>query len=297
MPPAPSALAPRWGAAIRVWIDRNILGLGREMRLSYLPPLMVYVAAGISGLTAIVGTFYFNVDLVMLEGMAPAENVGWYAAAYRLFNIAVTMVGLVLGTVLYPALSRLSAGSRETLRRVIERWFAFLFATGVFLATTLVMAAEQVVAFLYPAREYAEAATALRLLAPGLAAMYANGIFFLTLFAVRFERRLLLMAAVLAVLNPLANLLLIPLLQQNGAALITSATEAISIGLPRQWRASVSRRIGWRISPISLTSSASRIKRSRPLSGCSRSRPLNMIVTLTFARWLRKRATWPRLVP
>jgi BT1 family len=40
------------------WIDRNILELGREMRLSYLPPLMVYVAAGISGLTAIVGTFY-----------------------------------------------------------------------------------------------------------------------------------------------------------------------------------------------------------------------------------------------
>ena len=42
-----------WG-----WIDRNILGLGREMRLSYLPPLMVYVAAGISGLTGIVGTFF-----------------------------------------------------------------------------------------------------------------------------------------------------------------------------------------------------------------------------------------------
>jgi hypothetical protein len=40
------------------WIDRNILELGREMRLSYLPPLMVYVAAGISGLTAIVGTFF-----------------------------------------------------------------------------------------------------------------------------------------------------------------------------------------------------------------------------------------------
>jgi hypothetical protein len=40
------------------WIDRNFLELGREMRLSYLPPLMVYVAAGISGLTAIVGTFF-----------------------------------------------------------------------------------------------------------------------------------------------------------------------------------------------------------------------------------------------
>jgi hypothetical protein len=40
------------------WIDRNILELGREMRLSYLPPLMVYVAAGVSGLTGIVGTFF-----------------------------------------------------------------------------------------------------------------------------------------------------------------------------------------------------------------------------------------------
>ena len=46
-------LGPLWR-----WIDRNLLELGREMRLSYLPPLMVYVAAGISGLTAIVGTFF-----------------------------------------------------------------------------------------------------------------------------------------------------------------------------------------------------------------------------------------------
>src|SRR6478736_2348183 len=40
------------------WIDRNILSIGREMRLSYLPPLMVYAAYGISGLTSIVGTFF-----------------------------------------------------------------------------------------------------------------------------------------------------------------------------------------------------------------------------------------------
>jgi hypothetical protein len=40
------------------WVDANIFDLGRQMRLSYLPPLMVYMAAGISGLTAIVGTFF-----------------------------------------------------------------------------------------------------------------------------------------------------------------------------------------------------------------------------------------------
>ena len=45
------------------WIDRNIMELGREMRLSYLPPLMVYMAYGISGLTGIVGTFYVKEKL------------------------------------------------------------------------------------------------------------------------------------------------------------------------------------------------------------------------------------------
>lgn len=40
------------------WVNKNIISLGREMRLSYLPPLMVYLAAGIQGLTSIVATFF-----------------------------------------------------------------------------------------------------------------------------------------------------------------------------------------------------------------------------------------------
>jgi hypothetical protein len=44
--------------SILAWLDRNFFELGRQMRLSYLPPLMVYVAAGVSGLTGIVGVFY-----------------------------------------------------------------------------------------------------------------------------------------------------------------------------------------------------------------------------------------------
>jgi O-antigen/teichoic acid export membrane protein len=168
---------------------------------------------------------YGNVGIVILERLAPPENVAWYAAAYRLFNAAVMAMGLVVGTVLYPVLSRLAVGSREVLRRAMERWFAFLVASGAFMALALVMAADQAVSLLYPRHEYGEAATTLRLLAPALWAMYANGVFFLALLGMGLERRLLVMAAALAVLTPLANLLAIPLLQQNGAALITSASE------------------------------------------------------------------------
>ena len=47
-----------FGTSILTWVDNNILELGRELRLSYLPPLMIYLAAGISGLTGIVSTFF-----------------------------------------------------------------------------------------------------------------------------------------------------------------------------------------------------------------------------------------------
>ena len=40
------------------WVDLNIYDLARQMRMSYVPPMMVYLAAGVSGLTGIVGAFF-----------------------------------------------------------------------------------------------------------------------------------------------------------------------------------------------------------------------------------------------
>jgi hypothetical protein len=59
------------------WIDRNILELGRELRLSYLPPLMVYVAAGVSGLTGIVGTFFVKEQLGLSAALL--ASLGFWA--------------------------------------------------------------------------------------------------------------------------------------------------------------------------------------------------------------------------
>jgi O-antigen/teichoic acid export membrane protein len=187
--------------------------------------IQVVSGTAMLGFFWILGAVYYNVDMVILQRLVPAENVAWYAAAYRLFNAALMLVGFASSTVLYPVLSRLSVGPRQDLRYAMERSFTFLLASGVFVALVLAVAADQVVAVLYPAREYGEAATALRLLAPGIAATYTNGVFFLSLLGMGFERRLLVMAAVLAVLNPLANVVGIPLLQQNASALLTSATE------------------------------------------------------------------------
>jgi MFS family permease len=63
------------------WIDENFLELFRELRLSYLPPLMVYLAAGISGLTGIVGTFfvkeYLGLSAAFLAALGFWAGIPW----------------------------------------------------------------------------------------------------------------------------------------------------------------------------------------------------------------------------
>lgn len=67
--------------AVYRWFERNILELGREMRLSYLPPLMVYLAAGISGLTGIAGTFfvkeYLGLSAAFLASLGFWAGIPW----------------------------------------------------------------------------------------------------------------------------------------------------------------------------------------------------------------------------
>lgn len=45
------------------WINDDLLSLFREMRWSYLPPLMVYFAAGVSGFTGIIESFFVKEQL------------------------------------------------------------------------------------------------------------------------------------------------------------------------------------------------------------------------------------------
>lgn len=63
------------------WIDDTFLDLGRQFRWSYLPPLMIYMAAGVQGLTAIVGTFfikdYLDLSAAFLAGLAFWAGIPW----------------------------------------------------------------------------------------------------------------------------------------------------------------------------------------------------------------------------
>ena len=69
------------GSAFGRWFEETILDLGRQVRWSYLPPLMVYLAAGIAGLTAIVGTFfvkeYLGLSAAFLASLSFWAGIPW----------------------------------------------------------------------------------------------------------------------------------------------------------------------------------------------------------------------------
>ncbi len=63
------------------YIIRVLTDLPKQLRLSYLPPLLVYLAAGISGITAIVGTFfikdYLDLSAAFLAGLGFWAGLPW----------------------------------------------------------------------------------------------------------------------------------------------------------------------------------------------------------------------------
>ncbi len=63
------------------WIDATVVDLGRQIHASYFPPLLVYLSAGISGLTSVVGTFfikeYLGLSAAFLAGLGFWAGIPW----------------------------------------------------------------------------------------------------------------------------------------------------------------------------------------------------------------------------
>jgi MFS family permease len=59
----PPSSHPSWTSRAQRWLAVDFFGIAREMRLDYLPPLMVYLAAGVSGFTGIIESFFVKDQL------------------------------------------------------------------------------------------------------------------------------------------------------------------------------------------------------------------------------------------
>jgi len=122
--------------AVIDWLDRNIFELGRQMRLSYLPPLMVYVAAGVAGLTSIVGMFFVKERLGLsaefLAGLGFWAGLPWVLKMplghlvdlmWRWKSILVYIGAFLIAVSLLIMIGLLGYQRQMTAVMSVEAWF------------------------------------------------------------------------------------------------------------------------------------------------------------------------------
>ncbi|HET9495114.1 MAG TPA: oligosaccharide flippase family protein [Chloroflexia bacterium] len=174
----------------------------------------------------VLGSLYYRLDTILLSKMTGDEVLGWYGAAYRLFDTLVFLPSIISSAILFPILSQLSTQSRPALQRAMSKGLDTMLIVGVPICVGLFTLAGPIIGLIYRRAEFVEAVPALQWLAVGLLLLYVNSILAVTIISLNQEKKMTLVAGLALVLNLGLNLALIPRFQHVGAASTTAATEA-----------------------------------------------------------------------
>lgn len=194
----------------------------------WLPLLRAALPIGLAGLF---NTVLFRINIAMLAASASATVVGYYGAVYRAFESSL-FISWSIAAAVYPVFARLSQHSEPPVRAVFDRSLKLAIAFSLPVAAGAMMLAEPLVILVY-GESFAPAAGALILLGPAFA-LYPIGYLASQLLVARDRQRVLAPTyAVIAAINVGLNLLLIPALSLEGAALSTSISQllvAVALG-------------------------------------------------------------------
>lgn len=227
LPAAGVAAAMQWTmAAVSIAALRPTADMIPRLATENLRHIKSALPLGVAVLAVAV---YYNVDHILLGVLRTSEELGLYAASYRLVYPLLGIAG-VLGTFVLPRLSRLSNRDGPTLARVVELISTafLLFALPVAVGTTLV--ADKLVELILGA-DYARSADALRLLIWSTVTVFANAPFGFLILARHQDATYMWITIAGAATNILVNLALIPVIGFVGAAIATLLAEGLVLAL------------------------------------------------------------------
>lgn len=177
------------------------------------------------GIGAALSTLYYRVDLVMLSRLDSFESVGVYAIGYKFADVLV----LLALAVLTPTATMLVRAWPDDIDefRAVSRRVATLFAVAaVLVAVQFVMLAETAISLLY-GHKYVEGADAARLVVAGSALHIFVLLGYTAMVSAGKQRVYPLVTLAGLILNVSLNLVLIPAMSYQGAALATLLTEIV----------------------------------------------------------------------
>lgn len=178
----------------------------------------------ILALTVIFASLYNKVDITMLGIMTTDANVGYYSYGHRVVDIVITMCSAATA-VFFPRLSYYYQVNRDKFSAILDLGLRVLMLLVFPACLGLFILAPQIVRFLYGI-EFMESAITIRILTVLVVVKgFGDLATYRLVMAVGMEKKRLHASFIAGVSNIIMNVLLIPLLAQNGAAIASVVSE------------------------------------------------------------------------
>lgn len=172
---------------------------------------------------------YARIDVLMLSAFAGDAVIGWYSTAARVISIHGFLPVIVM-TVAFPALAAAATEDMQAFRSITRRALQAVLLGAIPIAVGTVLLADELMEFLYPA-EFSRSVPIMMILALNIPLVASDMIIGSALIALDRQRAWAFAAVAAAFLNPLMNLILIPVTHSAydngaiGAAAATVSTE------------------------------------------------------------------------
>jgi O-antigen/teichoic acid export membrane protein len=177
------------------------------------------------GLAGILVILYYRIGFVLLSFMRGDIELGYYNSAFTIVNGLLLFAGTFSGTLL-PRLSSLYADEEGNLGKLFRTAFKYLFILGIGFAFGAAALAGPIFDLLF-GPEYHPGASSLASLGWATVLMFINSLHNNTLVALNMKKKLLLINGVVAAVNILLNIALIPQFGFRGAAVAVLGSELI----------------------------------------------------------------------
>ncbi len=175
-------------------------------------------------LSILFGSVLLYIDTIILENMRGSTEVGIYAAAYNLL-LGITFIPLMFSNAIFPVFSRYFMKDKSLLKFAYKKSFQYMLMLGLPITAGIFMYARNIVLLIY-GLEYAESIVAIKILCLFVFLRFINITSGTLLSSIDRQGARVFGQGVVAFINIVLNLILIPKYGFIGAGIATITSES-----------------------------------------------------------------------
>ena len=198
----------------QIWSPISFESLWQTLKMAY--PFAV---------SAVLWILYYQIDLLMLKGLAPTEEAGFYSAAYRITEIFSSLPRVIF-SVTFTRFALCQAKEPEKLPKEIHK-SAYLLLAGVLPALVVAGLLQTPIVETIYGKAFSPAINSLAFLLPSLGIKMFGTLVEYFFQATRREKFLPPLLLTTVIVNIISNALLIPQMGAMGAAIATLLSEIV----------------------------------------------------------------------